>query len=590
MSIELHYSNPEFNGEVVYTVLASEEPQGRQLFTQRFNLLNTVERAHFARNVAQAAGNSQLTGEVEKALSKKASESSRTKSVSALRPSRVIRAYQPFPTDRLPHAMARFIREGGKAIGCDESFIALPLLVGLGMSIGAVRRIRVKWNWYEYPILWAVVIAASGQRKTPPFYAALAPLHKRQTQAFQQHKAQLQEYKAAVLEYKRDVATYRTEGGSPPIEPERPYAKRYIVNDSTVEALALLLEHAPRGLALVRDELSGWLASFNQYKSGGKGSDTANWLQMHNAGVVTIDRKTGDRTTIAVPRAAVGIAGTIQPRIFTKCLGKEHFENGMAARLLVAMPPARQRVWSDDSIEQLTGDRVDQVYERLLSLGFGADGEPIDVPLTAQAQAAFVHFVNAHGQEQHELDDEDLSAAWSKLEGYAARLALIIQYVKWASEPRDTPEPRAIDESSMHAAIALTQWFGNEAMRVYTGVHQNDDERDRQHLINLIREEGGKATPRDLQKRCRRYPKSEDAKAALMALVEAGLARYTPTPPGEKGGRPSEVYTLIEGADDTPVDSVDSRHNPLPQPEKGFCPLSTVSTGGSVSAMVEVTL
>ena len=70
--------------------------------------------------------------------------------------------------------------------------------------------------------------------------------------------------------------------------------ERLIVSDITIEALAMLLEENPRGLGVARDELSGWLASFNQYK-GGKGADASQWLELYRAGVLIVDRKTAER-------------------------------------------------------------------------------------------------------------------------------------------------------------------------------------------------------------------------------------------------------------------------------------------------------
>ena len=72
-------------------------------------------------------------------------------------------------------------------------------------------------------------------------------------------------------------------------------------------------KHGLRGLLLSRDELGGWIASFDQYKARA-GSDTANWLSMHRAGPITIDRKTG-RRIIHVPRVAVSVTGGIQPEV-----------------------------------------------------------------------------------------------------------------------------------------------------------------------------------------------------------------------------------------------------------------------------------
>ena len=76
--------------------------------------------------------------------------------------------------------------------------------------------------------------------------------------------------------------------------------------------LAVLLEQQPRGLLMARDELSGWVNSFDAYKSC-RGADVVHWLSMHRAGNVIWDRKTG-RHVIDVPRAAVSITGGIQFR------------------------------------------------------------------------------------------------------------------------------------------------------------------------------------------------------------------------------------------------------------------------------------
>ena len=125
--------------------------------------------------------------------------------------------------------------------------------------------------------------------------------------------------------------------------------ERFYCSDTTVEALAERLQDAPRGLLVARDELSGWLGSFGQYKQG-KGRDEANWLSMFDAGPLLVDRKTGDKTTIYVPRAAVCIAGGIQPGILRRMFTAEHYESGLAARFLMAMRACR--TWAADRRER----------------------------------------------------------------------------------------------------------------------------------------------------------------------------------------------------------------------------------------------
>lgn len=291
------------------------------------------------------------------------SASARNGTLASWRP---VEPFRPFPTGSLPYPLAQFIREAAAAIGCDDSFVALPLLVGLATAIGTTRRVRLKFDWLEFPIVWAVIVASSGQRKSPGFYAAMAPLHDMQHKLIEQHRIAMEEYKRLMVVHKQAVVEFRQNGGEPPQEPQRPQLKRLIVNDTTIEALALILEENPRGLGVVRDELSAWLASFNQYKAG-RGSDASQWLELHRGGLLIVDRKTAERHTIYIPRAAASIGGTIQPGVMTRGYGKEEFENGMVARTLFAMPPARQREWSDRHVEPHTRERITEIYTKLAS-------------------------------------------------------------------------------------------------------------------------------------------------------------------------------------------------------------------------------
>ena len=56
---------------------------------------------------------------------------------------------------------------------------------------------------------------------------------------------------------------------------EEPVRIRYVVNDATVEKLGELLAGNPAGLLLVRDELIGWLRSFD--RDGHEGTPSANF-------------------------------------------------------------------------------------------------------------------------------------------------------------------------------------------------------------------------------------------------------------------------------------------------------------------------
>ena len=150
----------------------------------------------------------------------------------------------------------------------------------------------------------------------------------------------MEAYNAEMLRYDIELATWKgAKGkGEPPEKPTEPVPWRCLCDDTTVEAVAVLLLQNWRGLLMARDELAAWLGGFDRYAQG-KGGDVPKWLEMHGGRSIMVDRKTGDRKTIYVPRAAVSVTGGIQPATLQRALGRAYFENGLAARLLLACPP-----------------------------------------------------------------------------------------------------------------------------------------------------------------------------------------------------------------------------------------------------------
>jgi hypothetical protein len=478
---------------------------------------------------------------------------------------RVAEPFIPFPIDALPQPVRGFVATGAKAIGCDASYIALPLLTGIAAAIGNTRRLRLKHSWMAAPILWCAIVGESGTAKTPAFRLALRTIRERQRKALERHAEATRAYDSELLHYEKALAEWKRDrktNGEPPTKPEAPQAERCIVSDTTVEALAPLLLANPRGLLLARDELSGWIGSFDRYAAskGRAGADAAHWLSMHAGEPIVVDRKTGISRTIFVPQASVCVCGGIQPAILHRALGIEHRESGLAARLLLTCPPRTAKRWTEADIDPAAEAIIAQLMDRLYELQptFSDEGElcPVVVGLSPGAKRAWKTYYNAHAQEQADLAG-DLSAAWSKLEEYAARLALVVHFVRWAADEPTLASADVVDVASMSAGIRLATWFKGEVRRVYAMLGETDDDRDRCRLVEWIGREGGAVTPRDVQQGCRWLRQAGVAEAALDALANAGCGMWRDVPTTAKGGRPSRIFELsmLSTVNGTPANS-----------------------------------
>jgi len=463
----------------------------------------------------------------------------------------VIERYQPFPVEVLPEPVRSFVSQGAKAIGCDASYIALPLLSALASAIGNTRRIELKRGWVEPPIVWTAIVGESGTLKTPAYKLVTRPIHERQNEMLKRHAERQVEYQAEALRFEKALMAWKRDkasGDDPPVRPEPPQAVRYIVSDTTVEALAPILAANPRGVLLARDEVAGWIGSFDRYAQA-RGADAAHWLSMHNGESMVVDRKTGHLRTIYVASASVSVTGGIQPGILDRILGLEHRESGLLARLLLAMPPRRKKRWTEAEIPARVEAAICALFDRLYALDFDRDSDgnarPRLVSLSPGGKRAWIEFYDAHAAEYDELTG-DLSAAWSKLEGYAARLALVVHFVRWGAGDPELQDPDAVDEASVVTGVALSRWFGREARRVYGILDESDEERDRRRLLELIERKGGSVTIRGLLRSSRMFATASEAEMALDVLVQAGKGRWESPEPGSHGGRPTRRFVLTD--------------------------------------------
>lgn len=420
----------------------------------------------------------------------------------------------PFPVDLLPRVMADFVREASAVIGCDASYVALPLLASLGKAIGNKRILRLRPDWDEPPIIWAAVISDSGEVKTPSYKVATRFLRE--------------------VENKK-----RGEGDDD---------ATYIATDATFAGVREAI-HAQQdsSLLLMPDELVDVLGSLG--RGGQSATKKGHWLSWWQGGELRTLRY---NKRIHVPRASVSIIGGIQPDVFRRTVLKERSLNdGLCARFLLTwQPPNEPAEWTDKGVSVSTTRKMRAVFTRLLSMTTkkyegGSYNKPDAIRLNDLAHDFWKEFHNKHRREAHLLD-RDLKAAWNKLLSYTARIALIWQMVTWAANEKKDLSKDCLEVSAlaMTRAIAIVKWFKGEGRRIYTLFSETDEQTKHRELLDVIRRNGGSIIPRTLMRRSGRYKSAREAKEALRALCKAGFAREAPFKP-EKG-RPTMQFSLIE--------------------------------------------
>jgi hypothetical protein len=445
--------------------------------------------------------------------------------------------YRPFPVETLPDPLAGFVREGARALGCDAAYLALPALAVAAAAIGTTRLLRLR-SGLEVPcVVWSAVVGECRATALAAYRKAVWPLVRLQRDRLAQFRRDDEQYRREARAYEIALRrALRLFEEAPAGRPERPVLTRPVCCDTSVSALAEILEDSPRGTLVVREELDGWLLSLAR-PSGQHGSrHRAAWLALHRAGTLFVDRGVTGRHHLA-PRAAASITGFVRPRTLARVLPPD----GPADLLLLAMPPH-----APAPLEAAADPENNQAYHallfRLLMVGFDPGVYPEWLPhvlrLAPQALAG--------GEPGREDGGGGPAAAPFGAEGYAPRLVLIHHVVTRAGRRESDQVP--VGRESVEAGAELGRWFADEARRIYAAVSGPAEESETSSLVGLIRARGGRMTVRELMRaHDHRYRSAAAAGASLDKLVDLGVGRWVAggqasrNPDGEAENEPAST-------------------------------------------------
>lgn len=173
----------------------------------------------------------------------------------------------------LPPSIRPWIQDVAERLQVPIDLPAIAAVTALSSVIGRRVQIRPKAHdlWTVTPNLWGMVVAPPGFKKSPALGQAMAPLHKLERLAHADHEVAM----ATWLAEKERVAISNSALKSTALallkkdqnaevpdlnpEPEEPTAKRYVVNNFSLEALAEVNISNPDGVLAFGDELYGLL-------------------------------------------------------------------------------------------------------------------------------------------------------------------------------------------------------------------------------------------------------------------------------------------------------------------------------------------
>jgi hypothetical protein len=459
-----------------------------------------------------------------------------------------------FDAELLPAALRPLAEDTAHRMQVPLDFCAVALVVALAGVCNRRAFIRPKRRdpWTVVPNLWGMIVASPGQLKSPTVAAVMKPLWriqcrwKEEFDAGQQRHEQATEAAELKLSAWKQQATAAYKAGK--VAPERPSEqlvkpseKRLLTSDCTFEKLHSLLAENPAGMFLLRDELSGWLSSFERR---GREDERAFYLECWNGDSPFRMDRVG-RGSIYVEACCISLFGGIQPARLRSYL-RDALEDGptndgLIQRLQLAIWPEPCQTWTyTDSTQNEQATRyAEQVFERVASLD--ADNPRI-YRFDRDAQELFMRWLSDLEQT---IRDKDLSPIMvshlSKYRSLMPSLALLFALA-------DDVQGEEIPLRYAQQAAAFCDYLRPHAERIYAcklapEVLAAIDLS--QKLAEGWKREVGQFALRELYRRhWAGLGTPDEAESALAVLEDAGWVRKAESS-SPTSGRPSSEIFLI---------------------------------------------
>jgi hypothetical protein len=226
----------------------------------------------------------------------------------------------------------------------------------------------------------------------------------------------------------------------------------------------------PRGIVIVKDELTGFVRGLNQYR-GGKGADREFWLSGW-AGAPAKKNRAGNHEAgpLHIPHPFVGVTGMLCPDMLPEIRGDLHRgesqADGFADRFLWSFPDPADAVgetWAEvpEDLERGYAEVMADLLGKLLVTeqdGAATRERPYFVTLDGDARAAWERFTTDMARQMNDLDKFDpFRGVLSKLRGYTLRFSALL----WALRRicAELSPDAEMDAETIRRSVRLTDYF-----------------------------------------------------------------------------------------------------------------------------------
>ena len=376
-----------------------------------------------------------------------------------------IEKVKAFPISVFPKEIQEAMNTYKKELHYPIDMQAMSFFTVVGTINGGVNRLQIKGSYTASSTFWCMIIGNPGTSKTWPVKEYVNRLLDHDVKNYTEYKTEIEQLnidiESAQKKDKDKIKRLR----------DNLRRKQTVATDTTIEALVKIIEANPRGTLLYRDEIKGWLSSFNAYKSGG--SDEEQYLELYSNGILNKTRISG--TDILIKDTYVSLLGTIQTKVLN---GIVNSKNGLVDRFLYS---AINTTINNSDPNELPDDHckvidsiINNAYEKMNLTNY--DGKSNIQIMSLEVRDLYFKYENALNDIMREkTEDADyINNYLSKLKTYLGRFTLVLWFIDMVYYNDDYMK---VSINHVSGAFKLVEYFYSTAMAMF-GINNKNVELD----------------------------------------------------------------------------------------------------------------
>lgn len=347
----------------------------------------------------------------------------------------------PFPIDVLPRPLPAMVADLHKTLNFPPENTGTAIIASVLGGIGRTLDVFVREGYTTPTNGFFCMVGAPGTNKTWPLTYITTPIRERDAELRRRTNAKLRE-----IDGDGDVALLRM-----------------VEEDINIEALYRSLNDNPRGINLIRQELSGWWQSFNQYRPG---ADREAYLSLFDGTPTSYTRKKAPSYDLPAPGLVV--MGTTQQ---DKVHSLTQVADGLVPRILFSVVADKEaKPYPEQELNPEWAVIWSGIMRPIMDIPMGVDEhgdpEPTIVFMTDAARELWHEYDKAVVRKINREHDIRIKEIFPKLRTYLPRIALAMEVLQRATDGVDL-HGIAVSGDAMEKAATLMDYFEHGARHVH---------------------------------------------------------------------------------------------------------------------------